>query len=162
MPGLEIADGLAASEKPERMYIFHPTTGAPVTDENGEQNWIDLYYGDSAVGKRVDNDAIKARAQKVQRTGVAALTEFRENEATDKLVALTHDWYLKGLLNDNPKVSRANARELYSIPALSWLRAQVNVWAGDLSNFMKGSKETSKPSPEDTSSSESPSQTDSL
>ena len=127
--------GLAlATDAAQRMTIIHPGTRQPLRHADGSEAWIDLYSLDSAPARKI----IRAQQDRRLRMRAArATSEEIEADATELLAALTAGWSLCGLNGDALDVpcNPANAQELYAMPALAWLREQVDAFVADRGNF---------------------------
>ncbi len=126
-------------EKPGRMIVVHPITRQPLRDDEGREAYIDLYSGDSEQARRHQRSIARRR---MAMRGRGKLTpEEVEAEATEFLCAVTTGWYLLDL-DGHPlgvEFSVENARELYGLSAIAWLRDQVDEYVGDRANFGKAS-----------------------
>lgn len=128
--------GLALSvDTASRLHLVHPVTRQPLSNAStGEAAWIDLYSTSSAAGRAHDR-AITDRAIKTKGKWITA--EQLDSDGTDLLVALTKGWSLVDLSGQPIDVpcSPAAARELYTLPAISWVRAQATEFVAELGNF---------------------------
>ena len=127
--------GLAlAVDAPARMTILDPHTGQPLRDANGEDAWIDLLSADSAAARAQDRATIDAQ---IRAGGRRRSAEQMDAELTEKLAKLTTGWRLLTFDGEPMDVpfSVAAARELYALPELLWLRAQVVRFVDELGNF---------------------------
>ena len=127
--------GLAlAVDAPARMTILHPVTRQPLRDSAGEEAWIDLLSADSAAARAHDRATIDAQ---IRAAGRRRSSEQMDAELTEKLAKLTTGWRLLTLDGDALDVpfSIADARTLYALPELMWLRGQVAEFVADLGNF---------------------------
>lgn len=123
------------------MKIVSPRSDAVLKDASGKDAFISLLSPDSEVGRRIDRE----QSQQVVRKLRAGRTlgddeDLNENEIA-KLAALTVDWYLLDLDGNHLDVpfSMENARELWTDPAMGWLRRQAWVFVNSAGNFIKGS-----------------------
>lgn len=135
--GLELA-----VEKPQRMTLMHPVTGQPIRDGDGNEAWIDLYSADSKIARDHSNAIQRRRLAAARTRGATAVTpEQLDAEAVDLLAALTTGWRLLTLAGEPLDVpfSPQHARELYSSPALSWVRVQADEFAASRGNFAPAS-----------------------
>lgn len=132
--------GLAV-EVPSRMTILHPVTRQPLRNALGEETYIDLLSASSSVARAHDRVTTDARIKMGNRRISAEEIEASINE---RLALLTRDWSLATLDGDPIDVpySAANARELYALPELSWLRDQALEFSGDVGNFRKGASQS--------------------
>jgi hypothetical protein len=117
-----------------RMSILHPITRQPLRDKDGNDCWIDLLAAESSVGRAHDRFTIDNQI----RVGAKRLTaEQIDASLTEKLSKLTKAWKLASLDGEplDVECTPANARELYAIQELSWLRSAVLEFAVELGNF---------------------------
>lgn len=122
-----------------RMTVVHPITRQPLRDADGKEAYIDLFSSDSAQA-RLHQRAVSRR--RLAMRGRAKLTvEELEAEAIEFLGALTAGWFLLDLEGKplGVEFTPDNARELYGIAAIAWLRDQADEYIGDRANFSKGS-----------------------
>lgn len=132
--------GLAlAVEKPQRMPLLHPTTNEPLKDDKGREAYIDLYSSDSDVARKQERAISRRRLNVRGRTKVSP--EEIESASLDMLVAITAGWHLVDLAGKaiDVQFNASNARELYEEAELSWVRDQVDQFAGDRANFLPAS-----------------------
>ncbi len=126
-------------DEPHRLVLVNPVTRQPMRDAKGNEAYIDHYSSDSEIARKHQR-AIQRR--RLAMRGRAKITpEELEAESSDILAALTAGWYLvdlKGNVIDMP-FSQENARELYSNPAVGWLREQLDESTADRANFSQGS-----------------------
>jgi hypothetical protein len=129
-------------DKPGRMAIRHPATGEPMTNSALEAAYVDVYSSDSEIARKHQRAIGQRRFEEAQRRRKrgAKYEEFEEANI-DFLVALTAGWRLVGLDGGDLDVpfNKDAARELYSEPGMTWLRDQVEEFAGDRANFSKAS-----------------------
>lgn len=148
-------DGLGLEvEKPSRMTIHHPAKGTPLRDCDGNEAYIDLLNPDGPKGRAFDRKVTTDRLSRRNRAA-APTGEQIEAEQTDKMVDLTTGWHLVDLDGNalNVPFSPADARELYSTPAMGWLRIAVQEHLANYSNFAKASSSSSSQQPNTTSGS---------
>lgn len=133
-------------EQPSRMIIVHPVNRQPLRDTEGKEAFIDVYSGDSEVARKHQRAMAKRRLAVRGNRGRQSIEEL-EAESTALLAALTAGWYLLGLNGEPLGVlfTPDNARELYADPAVSWLREQVDEYAGDRANFSPASSSSLSP-----------------
>lgn len=125
-------------DRPSRMPVLHPVTRQPLK-AGDEPAYIELHSADSAIARRHQKAVQKRR---LDMRGRAKLTPDEiESEAVELLAALTTGWALAALDGSALDVpfSQENARELYSNPAVAWIREQVDEFAADRGNFSKPS-----------------------
>ena len=126
-------------EQPYRLVLVHPVTRQPMRDTEGNEAYIEHYSSDSEIARKHQRGVQRRR---LAMRGRAKITpEELEAEASEILAALTAGWYLvdlKGNKIDMP-FSHDNARDLYSNPAVGWLREQLDESTADRANFSQGS-----------------------
>lgn len=129
--GLEIA-----IDKPGRLILSHPITRQPLRDPDGKEAWIELFSADSDIARK-HQQAIQRRRLAQRGNRLRITPEELEAEAVDLLAALTAGWYLVSLNGEplNVPFSVENARELYAVPAMTWVREQVDEFAADRGNY---------------------------
>lgn len=144
----ELLAGLAVNaEKPARMTIINPFNSHPVRHvETGEEAYVDVLSETGKIGAQWQREMTD---KALQRRGRAGKADVLEDDLTDKATRLTVGWSLMTLDGTpiNLPFSRANARELYEMPEMSWLREQVLGFAGDLGNWRPTSSSNSSPLP---------------
>ena len=126
-------------DAPFRMTLVHPFTRQPMRDQEGNPAYIDHYSSDSEIARKHQRAVQRRRLN--MRGRMKITPEELEAEAIEILAALTAGWHLvdlKGNLIDLP-FSQDNARELYSNPAVGWLREQIDESTADRANFSQGS-----------------------
>ena len=137
--GLEIA-----ADKPERMFLLHPTTRAPLCnkDDKADVAYIDLYSADSEI--KLKHDRAITRRNLARRSRKPAEPEEIEKDVNDLFAALTAGWRLIGLDGTPIDIAfnRDDALELYSSHRMVWVREQVDQWVSDRENFLKASSTT--------------------
>lgn len=139
-------------EKPSRMFIAHPVTGEPLVDTTGSPAYIDVYSADSNRARAYNRNTTQKRLDMRGRNAMSAVA--LENDGYGLLAELTAGWHLVDIGNGSPidvPFTTQNARELYSEPEMTWLRDQVDVFAGARGNFLKPSATNSAPSPSESS-----------
>jgi hypothetical protein len=142
-----LAGMMVNAETPGRMTIINPFNGHPVRDaETGDEAYVDVL---SDVGKIGSQWSREMTDKALQRKGRAAKAEILEEDLSDKAARLTVGWKLMTLAGvpiDAP-FSRGNAREVYEMTEMSWLREQVLGFAGDLGNWRPTSSSNSSITP---------------
>ena len=127
--------GLAlATDVAQRMTILHPGTRQPLRHAAGGEAWIDLHSLDSAIARR----AIRAQQdRRLRLRAVRPSAEELEADAAELLAACTAGWSLCTLDGEPLDVpcTPGSAQELYTLPALAWLREQVDTFVADRGNF---------------------------
>jgi hypothetical protein len=126
-------------ETPFRLTLVHPVTRQPMRDHDGNPAYIDHYSADSEIARKHQRTIQRRRL--AMRGRMKITPEELEGEAVDILAALTVGWHLVDLRGDviELKFSQEDARDLYSNPAVSWLREQIDESTADRSNFSQGS-----------------------
>lgn len=159
--------GLAVQvDKPARMTLLNPFTrdvlkmpGPP--GEDGKpgpdlEAWIDLLSNSSTAAKEHDRRMQDRNLRNVQLRRRLTGADM-DADTVEKLVALTTGWQLC-TLDGRPldlAFSKETAREVYSLPELSWLRDQCAEFVSDLGNFQKSPARDSSASPSTSSGSQS-------
>jgi len=126
-------------DAPFRLILVHPFTRQPMRDPEGNPAYIDHYSSDSEIARKHQRAVQRRRLN--MRGRMKITPEELEAESIEILAALTAGWHLvdlKGNLIDLP-FSQENARELYSNPAVGWLREQIDESTADRANFSQGS-----------------------
>jgi hypothetical protein len=122
-------------ETPSRLELEHPVTHQPLRNaETGEAAWIDLLSGESSVAKAHERASLDKAFKRPGRKMTAE--EFLADQV-ERLVKLTKGWSLM-TLDGRPldvPFTPAAARELYSLPELSWIREQAAQFVGELGHF---------------------------
>ena len=142
--------GLAlATDVTQRMVILHPGTRPPLRQADGTDAWIELHSIDSASARKT------MRAQQDRRLRMRSARPSADEidaDAVELLAALTAAWSLCSLDGDPIDVpcSAVNAQELYALPALAWLREQVDGFVSDRGNFRRAPSMPSSPTPSTT------------
>jgi hypothetical protein len=129
-------------EKPYRLILLHPITRQPLRDAEGNEAYVEHYSADSEIARK--HQRAVQRRRLAMRGRLKITPEEIEAEATEVLAALTVGWFLVDLTG-NPidlPFTQQDARELYSSPAVGWLREQLDESAADRGNFSKGSSTT--------------------
>ena len=142
--------GLAlATDVAQRMVIIHPGTRQPLRHADGAEAWIDLHSIDSAAARKT----IRAQQdRRLRMRSARATAEELDADAVELLAALTSGWMLCSLDGEPLDVpcNPGNAAELYSMPALAWLREQVDTFVADRGNFRRAPSTPSSPTPSTT------------
>ena len=126
-------------ETPYRLILVNPVTRQTMRDPEGNPAYIDHYSADSEIARKHQRTIQRRRL--AMRGRMKITPEEIEGESIDILAALTVGWHLvdlKGNLIDLP-FNQENARELYSNPAVSWLREQIDESTADRANFSQAS-----------------------
>jgi hypothetical protein len=115
-----------------------PLVKPVLRDANKNPCYVEIYALDSTKGREFDKLHRGDIAQKV-RAGQPVNADSVEF-ITAKCAALTKSWHIVDPetheVIDEP-CTEENARELYSLPGLSWLFDPVQKGAADPANFMK-------------------------
>lgn len=138
--------GLAlATDVAQRMTIIHPVTRQPLRRKDGTEAWIDLFSMDSDAWR----SGLRAQQDRRLRLRSRANAEELEADATEMYAVVTKNWSLCTLDGEPLDVpcNPVNARELYSMRALSWLRDQVDAFVADRGNFQRATSTSSSSSP---------------
>lgn len=138
--------GLAlATDTAQRMSIIHPGTRQPLRSPGGEEAWIDLHSIDSKPWRTT----VRAQQDRRMRTRGRPSAEEIDSDTTELFAAVTVGWRLFTLDGEPIDVpcSATNARELYAMPELSWLREQVDAFVADRGNFKRANSTHSSTSP---------------
>ena len=138
--------GLAlATDVAQRMTIIHPGTRQPLRSADGAEAWIDLYSVDSKAWRNT------LRAQQDRRLKVRGRPNAEEIEAdtTELFASVTAAWRLCSLDGEPLDVpcTPANARELYAMAELAWLREQVDAFVSDRGNLERANSTRCSNSP---------------
>jgi hypothetical protein len=124
-----------AVDAPARVTLLHPVTRQPLRNaETGDPAWIDVISSASQIGRAHDRAVTD---KQIKMRGARLRAEDIEADFTEKLAKLTRGWSLVTLTGEPMDVeyTPANARELYALPELAWLRDQVGEFVADLGNF---------------------------
>lgn len=137
--------------KAERMFITHPITLEPLVDRDGKPAYVDVYSNDSERARAYNRKSAQRRLDMRGRAVVTAV--MIETEQFGLLAELTAGWYLVDLAGDPVDLafSTLAARELYSDPEMTWLKDQVDTFAGSRANFLKPSVTSSSRPPNESS-----------
>jgi hypothetical protein len=126
------------------MPITSPLTEAVLKDSDDKEAFISFLSPDSEVGRKID----RAQSLQVMRKMRSGRNLQDDDDLTeqqvDKLVALTAGWHLvdlDGKALDVP-FSKDNAKELWTDPAMGWLRRQAWVFVNTAGNFIRRSSTT--------------------
>lgn len=127
-----------------KMKILHPVSGVEITDENGNEAFIELLSLDSEVAYKRRQLSRKRIFEQVQKGKKIKITpEQAEEDEIDSLVALTKSWHLvnpnTGKVLDIP-FSAENAYILYSDRKFSWIKEQVQEFVAERENFFEKSE----------------------
>ena len=118
--------GLGLSvDSPARLIILDPTTRQPLRNaETGEEAWIEMLSASGSVARAHDRVVTD---KQLKMRGRRMTAEEMDADQTEKLAKLTKAWKLVTLSGQPIEVdcTQANARELYSLAELAWLRDQA-------------------------------------
>lgn len=123
-------DSLALKDTTE-LQLVHPLTEEPLFD--GEKPVAIVLYGTSS--KQYRNAITAMQNRQLRRQKKAATAELLREESVNLLVACSAK-ALNFTYNDAPVDDAESFRALYSDPAFSWLKDQVDSALGDVSNFL--------------------------
>lgn len=125
---------LAVPETTE-LHLVHPVSQELLyADEKQEKPVVVVLYGQSSRKYRAAVSAMQNR--QLKRGKKQATAEEMQSEGVELLVACSEkaiNLELDGAAIDTP----AAFRKLYSDPAYSWLREQVDTALADVTNFLK-------------------------
>lgn len=126
-------------DAPIHLVLTHPVTKQPLRDLEGKEAYIDHYSGDSEIARK-HSRAVQRRRLAMRNRGKITPEEL-EAESVELLAALTTGWYLVALDRTPIEVpfTPENARELYSNPAVAWIRELVDESASDRGNLSPAS-----------------------
>lgn len=128
-------DMAGPSEKGAVMEVRHPATGETLRHDDGRPQTITVLGRDSEKFLALARKQNDRRLQQSMRTRMPAGSAAVEKDDIELLVAATVDWdiYLGGA---KPESNEKNFRDAYA--RFRWLREQVDEFAGNRSNFLKG------------------------
>ncbi len=129
-----IFDTLALpTDRSARLLLIHPVTRAPLTDEAGEQGWIEFYSWESeqAQAHRL------ARDNAQRKLGREFTAEEEWEDMGQMLARLTRAWHLVGL--DGRAIAAPCSFDLaagaYNATGLRWLRNAAIAFLNVTGNF---------------------------
>ena len=129
-----IFDTLALpTDRSARLLLIHPVTRPPLTDEAGEQGWIELYSWESeqAQAHRL------ARDNAQRKLGREFTAEEEWEDMGQMLARLTKAWHLVGL--DGRAIAAPCSFDLaagaYNATGLRWLRNAAIAFLNVSGNF---------------------------
>ena len=121
----------------ERMPLRHPKTDEVLTDEDGNEGYIQLLSSEADKPSEVFRKLANRRLKR-ERKGQVSTIEQVEADNVELLVACTVDWHL--VTPDGKAIdldcTEANARAVYANPKISWIRNQAQEFANDSANFI--------------------------
>jgi len=105
-------------------YIYHPTTGGVLYDDEDNAMWIEVFGMDSKHYKNVQQQQTDRRIQQAQRTGSRATVTAQQQEAMnlELMAKCTSRWNIQ-LDDGKPECTEKNAKDVYE--RFPWLRDQV-------------------------------------
>jgi hypothetical protein len=126
------------------MQIISPRDEMVLKDAAGREAFISFLSNDSEAGRKLDRAYQLAQARKKRNGRNAEDDEDYIKLLVERLAALTTGWYLVDLDGNAIDVpfSPENAKELWSDPAMSWLRTQAAVFVNNAGNFMPRSSKS--------------------
>lgn len=150
----DLVAGLAVStDKAGRMTIKDPYSRRPLVNaETEEPAWIDVLSDVSKVGAAF---AREMTDKALGRRGRVTKAEELEDDLSQKAARLCVGWSLLTLAGEPIALpfTAGNARELFQMSEMAWLRDQVLEYAGDLGNFRATPSKPSSPTPDTSSAS---------
>lgn len=143
----QLATMMVAADPPSRMTVINPYTRQPLRGVDKEtEAWVDVYSETSKPGRAFQRDQTD---QIMMRRGRVQKAEDLEATLSDKAARLTAGWHLIGFDGQDLPIafSVGNARDLYSMSEMAWLRDQVLEHAGDLGNWRQTNSTDSSRTP---------------
>lgn len=116
------------------LHLKHPTTGQPLTTENGEPITISLVSADSERYRKAQRQIINERANSNSRKVDAGEIE---RSATRILIAAVASWQNIILDGDALECTPGNIARVFN--RLQWVREQCDQFVNDRANFVKAS-----------------------
>jgi len=147
-----VAGMTVAVDVPSRMHIIDPFTRMPLRSSNGDPAWIDVLSDSSRAGAAWVRELTD---KNLQRRGRTQRAEDLEIDLSEKATRLTVGWNLctfDGTPIELP-FTVGNARDLYNMPEMSWLRDQVLEFSADLGNYRRRPSTASSTTPDTASAS---------
>lgn len=127
-------DTLALKETTE-LQLVHPVNEQPLFADKEQNKAVAVaLYGTSSKQYR---NAITAMQNRQLRRGKKTATAEQLREESVNLLVACSDKAINFTYNDAPVEDADAFRALYSDPAFSWLKDQVDAALGDPSNFLK-------------------------
>jgi hypothetical protein len=126
-------------DTPARLFLNHPITLKPLVDKDGNPAWIDLLSNESTSAQRHERVVTDHRLDARSRGKKISAAEI-EADNVDRVVVLTVAWslvWLDGTPAVDAPFTAENAREIYGLPGLQWIREQVEAWVGTRANFWR-------------------------
>lgn len=129
---------------PFSMPIVSPLTEAVLKDKADKEAFILFLSPDSDAGRKIDRAQAQQAFRKMRSGRNLQDDDDLTEQQVDKLVAITVGWHLVDLDGNALDVpfSKENARELWTDPAMSWLRRQAWVFVSTAANFIRRSSTT--------------------
>lgn len=147
----QLAGLMVAVDPPSRMTVINPYSRMPLRSHDSEAvAYVDVLSETSQVGRAYQRDHTD---QIMQRRNRVAKAEDLEQWFADKAARLTAGWLLMTLDGQPLPIafSTSNARDVYAMPEMVWLRDQVLEHAADLGNWRQTNSTDSSPTPNTTS-----------
>jgi hypothetical protein len=123
------------SEAGEKMKIYSPKTGEPITNDAGEMVTITLKGRHSAAYKAAARTA-QDRARERQARGVKQNDEEARNDGIDLLCAVTLDWNFTELDGQPFPCTPENIRKLWADDRFAWILIQASNFISGDGNFL--------------------------
>ena len=114
------------------IVLRHPVTDEELIDDKGEKAVVTVY---GTASKEYRNALTSYQNRILGRKGKSVKVEQEIAEAVDFLVSCTASISGVAVHGEIPK-SKDDFRNIYSDPAFSWLKKQVDDSIGDVSNFL--------------------------
>lgn len=125
-----------------KMYLFHPTSNEPITDEDGEQAYIELAGMDSEVYREAERklrDAFVDEALKRDTEEFKMDVRDIEGYSSRLFAECTVSWSGIDWEGEPLECTYENALMLYTAEGLHWLWSDVNKFISRRRNFKKKS-----------------------
>ncbi len=130
-----------------KMSIILPGDIDPVTDEAGNEAYIEFLPWDSEPGRAIDRkrniENVRKGFRQRSRAELRAEAESEDQVElqAERLAALATGWHLVGTDRQEIDVdfNPSNALELFKSPETAWLRRQAWVYVANEANFMRNS-----------------------
>lgn len=134
-------DTVGAPTETATMTLYHPSTDEPLTDDSGNEMWIEVYGRDSGRYKQVQHSQVNRQIQKAQRSGgrPSLTAEQQEAQALELLARCTKDWHVV-IGGETPDCKVEKVREVYQ--QFPWVREQVDAFMHDRKAFLTASSGT--------------------
>lgn len=131
---MDLATLRTDSEDGAELVILHPKTREPIMTD-GKPLTIRLA---SITSKQY----LEREAEIIEkRRGLKKVTsEYLREEAAETLAKVTLSWQGVEFNGEELPCTIANAKKIYMVPGLKWLREQVDLFVADEANFIKPSQ----------------------